>query len=463
MTKKKKDAAPALSAVKSVSSSAKASKPVPVRLSGLKNTNIISESMDGCAKPMDGIGLGGNDTSHEADVLEDHRDASSPPNNLSMMEASVNSNLGLECGPEDGLLDGMADGLAQEAGSEGEIFEGPLAKKSKKNGNNSNDENVDDSMDIKDDTTENPKDEDKKEDILKTIKSLMNDSMMKKINDLTMDDLVEGDKESAWNLFFFVVKLFPTVLKAFISLEEENQRLKKKPLQYNTIASMNAPTPRRQPISPPVSQPAPQSRPVLGHNPNALTSFVRKEPRQFSIIFVRGLGTRRISHLKNALWAAGIDTRKIFNIDYIGKSIIEFHVLSDFKEEFCRILKEKVNVQVQEANPLNPQFCPTAAGSDASVTDATKKAAELCKSRIEARITALQAATRAPRDHLNYLNAIKRAAEAQLDTGLFENLSYNARPMRIGRANTVAFDAFWSPEDLGKSSESVEITHSNDQ
>lgn len=92
---------------------------------------------------------------------------------------------------------------------------------------------------------------------------------------------------------------------------------------------------------------------------------------------MRGLGNRRISHLRRALFESEIDLKKIFNIDYFGKSIVAFHVLQEFREEFCKLMKEKVNVQVCEANPLDPQFCPSKAGKVDAPSKAARAAAAL--------------------------------------------------------------------------------------
>lgn len=105
------------------------------------------------------------------------------------------------------------------------------------------------------------------------------------------------------------------------------------------------------------------------------------------------------------------------------------------------------------------------AGKATDDSKAAQSAAALCKSRIEARLKALENMPGVPGDHRNYLNAIKREAELQLKRGSYLECNFNAPPMRVGRASAITVDDFWNAADLGESTgvEAVEDVIMNDQ
>ena len=444
--------------------------------------------MDGHGKGMDGSDPNGNTLDFEAKstnlvitALESDSLDTLMSNNPIVIDLTIDE------GPE--LMDGI-DGLVTGQASDEEIFEVPLAKKIKKieekleiKEMKKNDEiiEIDDKNDgkkeIKEeingnqiDLTDLPDGDEANELLRFFVKDTpLTVEFLNKLSTVDMNALGDKEKNALVQVFFNTARMIPALCQEIINLKKEIQTLTKPKMTYSTIAALNGNvnTARAKPVSAPTvaKATAPLPPPVFNSNPDALKSFVRKEPRKFSIVFVRGLGNRRISHLRRALFESGIDTKKIFNIDYVGKSIVEFHVLQDFKVEFCKLMKEKINVQVCEANPLDPQFCPSKVGKDDDKSKAVIAAAALCKTRIEARLKALDKIQGVPGDHLNYLNAIKRQAELQLKRGTYLECSFNAPPMRIGRASAIAIEDFWNAEDLGKSTatEAEETTFMNDQ
>lgn len=101
-------------------------------------------------------------------------------------------------------------------------------------------------------------------------------------------------------------------------------------------------------------------------------------------MFALGITAQKIGNLKKILKEqCEISLRNILHIDFIGKSVTEFHVYSDYAENFKRQLTAACpSISFVDIDPLD-----TALLKNDAAEDKVSRAAELYTKRLERRLS----------------------------------------------------------------------------
>lgn len=187
---------------------------------------------------------------------------------------------------------------------------------------------------------------------------------------------------------------------------------KRKGKSYADIAS-TPPTSTENPFGTLGKRPVDRrsARIVSGEELARVLLGVPRKPGKISAVYTASIKAMPVSNLKKILkQQCGVQGRNILNIDFIGKSLTEFHVFSDYEEEFKKILQDKIpNMTFIEMDPL----CPDSF-KDEAILDRVTLAATKYAQRLEKRVTSSPSMA-----HRTFLRAELARASLQGSTKVF--------------------------------------------
>jgi hypothetical protein len=160
---------------------------------------------------------------------------------------------------------------------------------------------------------------------------------------------------------------------------------------------------KQGPFPKPMPKPRKLSPDELGR---VFQGLAPKPPRNINAVYVTGIKAQKITHLKSILKTqCDVSLRNILSIDFIGKSVTEFHIYSDYIGEFKRLLTAACpTVKFVELDPLD-----TALLKNVAAEDRAARACAMYSKRLERRLKASPISA-----HRRFLrNELERVAAAR--------------------------------------------------
>lgn len=147
-------------------------------------------------------------------------------------------------------------------------------------------------------------------------------------------------------------------------------------MELKQVVTKVGPKPTQSPTPPAVRKLAAEelSRVFQGMAPRA--------PRPINAVYATGIRAQKVSRLKGILKdQCGVTLRNVLNIDFIGKSVTEFHVFSDYVPRFKELVGACSTIHFLDIDPLD-----TALLRNPAVEDKTARAAAMYAQRLERRL-----------------------------------------------------------------------------
>jgi hypothetical protein len=141
-----------------------------------------------------------------------------------------------------------------------------------------------------------------------------------------------------------------------------------------------------------------------------------RPPRHVNAVYATGLRANRIGTIKQLLrMNCAVDTFKVPNISWIGRSICEFHVFKDYIEEFKVLVSKNLpSIQFIDLDPLDPSLMPYHLKGVEDIGKAAKMAAEKMIKRLSTRVESAPVNA-----HKRFLQLEIQRAREQLTSGCF--------------------------------------------
>ena len=149
-----------------------------------------------------------------------------------------------------------------------------------------------------------------------------------------------------------------------------------------------------------------QSRMINGEDLEKILLGIPRKAGAISAVYTAGIKAMPVGKLKGILKTqCGIHLRNVPNIDFIGKSLTEFHVYSDYVDEFKKLITSKIpSMSFVDADPLCPSMF-----KDEAILDKVTEAARRYARRLEKRIVASPSMS-----HKRFLKSELERAKAQI-------------------------------------------------